>query len=170
MFSHVQPLSCAFPDVLQILSLGLLWVVRASCSPQRHLGQHSSSWHSSPLPSPTVPALALPAQGAQRSRFLRPVGLSLYFHCLASGHCHPDTLACRALDLFLPISSSHTALFPAPFSASLLCSLSPTSPCQPKKPKTLPAVGLVLPCRVSCWLPRAQMKPMCEGELERALA
>lgn len=105
-FSHVQPLSCAFPDVLQIPSLGLLWVVGASCSLQRHLGQQSKPWHSSAFFSPTTPALALPAQVAQSSRSLRPVVLSLYVHCLASRHCYPETLACRGLDF--------SSLFPAP--------------------------------------------------------
>lgn len=121
--------------------------------PQRHLCQQSKSWHTSALSSPTSPALALPAQGAQKSRSLRPVELSLYVHCTATLRCD--------------FSSSHTASFPTPF--CLLCSHSPTSPYQPKKPKALPAVGVLLPCRASCWLPWAQMKPVCEGELKRAL-
>lgn len=62
----------------------------------------SQPWHTSALSSATAPALALPAWDAHRS--LRPVELSLYVHCLASGHCYPDT--CRALDF--------SSLFPAP--------------------------------------------------------
>ena len=89
--------------------------------------QQSLPWHASARSSLVAPPLALPAQDAQKSRSLRPVGLSQYARCLAS--CNwallphiPGIHRC----FFLTISSSCTASFLIPFSASFLCLCSPT--------------------------------------------